>query len=97
MNHVTFKKWDVVKHLKTSKDEVLYLDACLAEGDPALMAAALGDIARARGMSQVARDTGMSRESLYRSLSGEGNPEFATVMKVIKALGIRLHTSAAAS
>ena len=49
MNHVTFKKWDVVKHLKTSKDEVLYLDACLAEGDPALMAAALGDIARARG------------------------------------------------
>ena len=97
MNHVTFKKWDVVKHLKTSKDDVRYLDACLAEGDPSLVVAALGDIARARGMSQVARDTDMSRESLYRSLSGEGNPEFATVMKVIKALGIRLHTSAAAS
>ena len=97
MNHVTFKKWDVVKHLKTDKDMAHYLEACLAEGDPALVAAALGDIARARGMSQVARDTGMSRESLYRSLSGEGNPEFATVMKVIKALGIRLHTSAAAS
>ena len=97
MKKVTFKKWDVVEHLKTDKDMALYLEACLAEGDPALVAAALGDIARARGMSQVARDTGMSRESLYRSLSGEGNPEFATVMKVIKALGIRLHTSAAAS
>ena len=97
MKKVTFKKWDVVEHLKTDKDMAHYLEACLAEGDPALMAAALGDIARARGMSQVARDTGMSRESLYRSLSGEGNPEFATVMKVIKALGIRLHTSAAAS
>ena len=73
----------------------LYLEACFAEGDPALVAAALGDIARARGMSQVARDAGMSRESLYRSLSGEGNPAFATIMKVIKALGIQLHTSAA--
>lgn len=93
MKKVTFKKWDVVEHLKTDKDMALYLEACLAEGDPALVAAALGDIARARGMSQVARDTGMSRESLYRSLSGEGNPEFATVMKVIKALGIQLHTS----
>ncbi len=96
MKKTTFKKWDVVEHLKTDKDMALYLDACLAEGDSALVAAALGDIARARGMSQVARDTGMSRESLYRSLSGEGNPEFATVMKVIKALGIRLHTSAIA-
>ena len=73
----------------------LYLEACFAEGDPALVAAALGDIARAHGMSQVARDAGMSRESLYRSLSGEGNPAFATIMKVIKALGIQLHTSAA--
>ena len=96
MKKTTFKKWDVVEHLKTDKDMALYLDASLAEGDSALVAAALGDIARARGMSQVARDTGMSRESLYRSLSGEGNPEFATVMKVIKALGIRLHTSAIA-
>ena len=73
----------------------LYLEACFAEGDPALVAAALGDIARAHGMSQVARDAGMSRESLFRSLSGEGNPAFATIMKVIKALGIQLHTSAA--
>ena len=93
MNKVTLKKWDVVEHLKTNKDMAHYLEACLAEGDPALVAAALGDSARARGMSQVARDTGMSRESLYRSLSGEGNPEFATVMKVIKALGIQLHPS----
>lgn len=95
MKKVTFKKWDVVEHLKTDRDMALYLEACLTEGDPALVAAALGDIARARGMSQVARDTGLSRESLYRSLSGEGNPEFATVMKVIKALGIQLHTSSA--
>lgn len=74
----------------------LYLEACFEDGDPALVTAALGDIARARGMSQVARDAGLSRESLYKSLSGEGNSEFATVMKVIKALGIELHTSAVA-
>ena len=61
-----------------------YLDACLAEGDPALVAAALGDIAGARGMSQVARDTGMSRESLYRSLSGEGNPKFTTALRRVR-------------
>ena len=96
MKKISFKKWDVVEHLNTGKDMALYLEACLAEGDPALITAALGDIARARGMSQVARDTGMSRESLYRSLSGEGNPEFATIMKVVKALGIQLHTSVAA-
>lgn len=84
------KKWDVVEHLRTEEDMVLYLEACLEEGDPALITAALGDIARARGMSQVAREAGLSRESLYKALSGEGNPEFATVMKVVKALGLRL-------
>lgn len=84
------KKWDVVEHLKTEEDMVLYLEACLEDGDPALITAALGDIARARGMSQVAREAGLSRESLYKALSGEGNPEFATVMKVVKALGLRL-------
>ncbi|PZA06027.1 MULTISPECIES: addiction module antidote protein [unclassified Meiothermus] len=90
MKKVKLKKWDVVEHLKTEEDMLLYLEACLEEGDPALIAAALGDIARARGMSQVAREAGLSRESLYKALSGEGNPEFATVMKVLKALGLRL-------
>jgi len=73
----------------------LYLEACLEEGDPALITAALGDIARAKGMAQIARDTGLARESLYKSLSAEGNPEFATVMKVIRALGIQLHATLA--
>ena len=95
MADVKLKKWDVVEHLKTDEDMSLYLEACLEDGDPALIAAALGDIARARGMSQVARDAGLSRESLYRALSGEGNPEFSTIMKVIKALGLKLHAEAA--
>lgn len=97
MKKPALKKWDVVEHLKTGEDMALYLEACLADGDPALVTAALGDIARARGMSQVARDAGLSRESLYKSLSGEGNPEFATVLKVIRALGIELHAAAAAA
>lgn len=97
MKKSALKKWDVVGHLKTDEDMALYLEACLGEGDPALVTAALGDIARARGMSQVARDAGLSRESLYKSLSGEGNPEFATVMKVIRALKIELHASPAAA
>lgn len=71
----------------------LYLDACIEEdpGDGSLIRAALGDIARAKGMSRFARDTGLAREGLYKALSAEGNPEFATIMKVIRALGIRLH------
>jgi probable addiction module antidote protein len=70
----------------------VYFEACLAEdpGDGSLIRAALGTIARARGMSQLARDTGLAREGLYKALSPEGNPEFATVMKVIKALGLKL-------
>jgi probable addiction module antidote protein len=73
-----------------------YLEACLdeAEGDAAFIAKALGDIARARGMTQVARDTGLSRESLYKALSGERSPDFDTVLKVVNALGIRLHAEA---
>ena len=93
MSAVKIKKWDVVEHLKTENEMVLYFEACLEEGDPALIAAALGDIARAKGMSQVARDAGISREGLYKALSGEGNPEFATVIKVIKALGLKLHAT----
>lgn len=86
-------KWDVGEHLKTEEDMVLYFEACLEEGDPVLITAALGDIARAKGMSQVARDAGISREGLYKALSGEGNPEFATVLKVVKALGLKLHVT----
>ena len=93
MNTMKFRKWDVVEYLKTEEDMVLYFDACLEEGDPALITAALGDIARAKGMSQVARDAGISREGLYKALSGEGNPEFATVLKVMKALGLKLHAT----
>ena len=88
-----FTEWDSVQELKSEKDIALYFEACLEDdpGDGSLVRAALGDIARARGMSQVARETGLARESLYKALSPEGNPEFATVMKVIKALGFRLH------
>lgn len=83
--------WDVVDHLETEEDMIAYLDAALEDGDPTLIVAALGDIARAKGMSQVARDAGLGRESLYKALSPVGNPEFATVLKVISALGLRFH------
>jgi probable addiction module antidote protein len=87
-------KWDAANHLKTDKDIVEYLEAVLEEGDPALVAAALGDVARARGMSKIARAAGVGRESLYKALSAEGNPEFATIMKVIYTLGLKLHVAA---
>jgi probable addiction module antidote protein len=92
-----FSTWDPVDELKTEEDMALYLDACLVDdpGDGSLIRAALNDISRARGMSQLARDTGMSREGLYRALGADGNPEFATVLKVIKALGFRLHAEPA--
>jgi probable addiction module antidote protein len=80
----------VVDHLKTDEDIAHYLEAVFEDGDPALVAAALGDVARAKGVSQVARDAGLGRESLYKALSAEGNPEFATVLKVIHALGLKL-------
>ena len=93
MGKPKLRKWDVVEHLKSDEDIACYLDACLEEdpGDGSLIRAALGDIARAKGMSQLARDTGLAREGLYKALSSDGNPEFATIMKVIRALGIRLH------
>jgi len=92
-----FFTWDPVDELKTEEDMALYLDACLVDdpGDGSLIRAALNDISRARGMSQLARDTGISREGLYRALGADGNPEFATVLKVIKALGLRLHAEPA--
>lgn len=72
-----------------------YLDSALEDGDPELVAAALGDIARAKGMTQVARDAGLGRESLYKALSPAGNPEFATILKVVSALGFQLHAAPA--
>ena len=87
--------WDPAQHLETEADMAAYLEAALQEGEPTLVAAALGDIARAKGMTQLARETGLGRESLYKALSPSGNPEFATVMKVVAALGLKLHASAA--
>lgn len=90
--------YDVTEHLRSPEEMAAYLEASLEEanGDAALIAKALGDIARAKGMSQVARDAGLSRESLYKALSGERSPGFDTILKVIKALGIKLHAEAAA-
>ncbi|MGV6872560.1 addiction module antidote protein [Pseudochelatococcus sp. B33] len=82
--------WDVTEYLDSEEAIAHFIEAVLEENDPALLAAALGDIAKARGMTQIARETGLSRESLYRALSREGNPELGTVMKVMKALGLRL-------
>ena len=90
-------KYDVSEHLRTPEETAAYLEACIEEanGDAAFIAKALGDIARAKGMSQVARDAGLSRESLYKALSGERSPGFDTVLKVIRALGIGLHAEVA--
>lgn len=68
-----------------------YLDAALEDGDPTLVVAVLGDIARAKGMTQIAREAGLGRESLYKALSTNGNPEFATILKVVRALGLQFH------
>lgn len=89
------KRWDAAEHLRSDEDMAEYLEAALEDGDPALVAAVLGDIARAKGMTEVARQAGLGRESLYKALSRDGNPELSTVMKVVKALGLRLHATAA--
>ena len=88
-----FTRYDTAEYLKTDADMAAYLDACFEEAgdDPAFIAHALGIIARARGMSQLARDTGLARENLYKALSSDGNPEFGAILRVIKALGLRLH------
>ena len=93
MNKVPTYPWDAAEHLETKEDMAAYLEAALEEGDPNLVVAALGDIARSKGMTNIARETGLGRESLYKSLSFEGNPEFATVLKVIQSLGLRLRAS----
>lgn len=89
--------FDVAEHLRTPGEMAAYLDAWLDEApdDATGIARALGDVARAKGMGQVAKEAGVSRESLYRALSAKGNPSFATVLKVTRALGVRLHVEAA--
>ena len=87
--------WDPAEHLTSEEDMVAYLEAALEEGDPNLIAAALGDIARAKGMTHVAREAGLGRESLYKALSPTGNPAFGTILKVVAALGLQLHASPA--
>ena len=91
MTTIKTRRWDSAEYLQTEEQIAAYLDACFEEAgdDAAFIAKALGNVARARGMSQLARDTGLGRESLYKALSGEGNPSFATVLKVAKALGVR--------
>ena len=93
----TFSRWDAADYLKSEADMVAYLEACLEEApdDAALLAKALGDIARARGMVQLAKDTGLTREGLYKALSKNGNPRLGTVLKVMRALGLRFTAQAA--
>lgn len=90
-------RYDVAEHLRTPEEMAAYLEACIEEanGNTAFIAKALGDIARAKGMAQVARDSGLSRESLYKALSGERSPDFDTILKVMAALGLKLHAEAA--
>lgn len=96
MPKIETSAWDPAKYLETEADMAAYLEAGLEEGAPALVAAALGVIARAKGMAHVAREAGLERESLYKALSPTGNPEFAAILKVVSALGLRLHAAPAA-
>jgi len=93
MSKTKTTRYDVAEHLRTPNEMAAYLEACIEEanGDAAFIAKALGDIARAKGMTKVAHDAGLSRESLYKALSGERSPEFDTILKVVEALGLKLH------
>ena len=95
MANIKLRQWDSAEHLKNEEDMVRYMELCLEEAgdDAAFIAKALGNIAKARGMTQLARETGLGRESLYKALSGEGSPRFSTILKVMSALGIRLHAT----
>ena len=92
-----FSRYDVAEYLDTPEEMAAYLEASMeeADGDAAFIAKALGNIARAKGMAQIARESGLSRESLYKALSGERSPEFGTILKVINALGLKLHATVA--
>ena len=89
------KSWDPTDHLETEEAVIAYLDAAFEDGDPALIGAALGDVARTRDMSRIAREVGLTCEGLHRALSHDANPELATVLKVLSALGVRLRATAA--
>jgi probable addiction module antidote protein len=95
MSKTKTTRYDVAEHLRTPEEMAAYLEASFedAKGDASFVAKALGDIARAKGMTQVARDAGLSRESLYKALSGERTPGFDTILKVVQALGIKLHVA----
>lgn len=88
---VKVSTWDASEYLETEEDIAAYLNAIVAEGDPALLQAALGDVAKARGMTSIAKEAGVSRESLYKSLSANGNPSFQTISKVSRSLGLQLN------
>lgn len=94
----TLSRFDVADYLRTEEDMAAYLEACLEEGgdDPAFLAKALGDVARAQGMMKLAEKTGLTREGLYKALRKDGNPSFGTVLKVVKALGLKFELKAAA-
>ena len=87
------RNWDPAEHLQSDEEAAAYFEAALEDGDPAVVAAALGDIARAKGMTKIAREAGLGRESLYKALSPNGNPELSTVLRVVRALGLELHAS----
>lgn len=97
MAEVKLTRWDVIDYLDTGEDMALYLDACMDEdtGDGVLIRTALNNIARAKGMGRLAESAGMTRQGLYKALSSEGNPSFTTVMKIIRALGVKLHVQVA--
>ncbi len=90
MSKIKTRPFDMANYLNSDEDIAEYLLQALEDGDAVLLAAALGDVARARNMAQLARDTGLTREGLYKALSGEGNPSLSTVMKVMKAMGLKL-------
>ena len=97
MEKVTFEKWDLADHINTKEDVEGILEAALEENDIALLLAVIGDIARSKGMTQIAKDVNVARESLYRSLSQDGNPSFSTVVKVLDNLGFQLSVKQKAS
>jgi len=97
MSKTKTSRYDVAEHLRTPAEMAAYLEASIeeAKGNAAFIAKALGDIARAKGMAKVAEDAGLSRESLYKALSGERSPGFDTILRVVRALGLELHAGAA--
>lgn len=96
-NMKTVTKWDASEYLETEEDMAAYLNAALEDGDTSVIAAALGDVARAKGMTQLSKETGITRDGLYKALSPTGNPSFDTVQKVVRAFGLKLDVAAASA